>query len=118
VHATVVPRLILASASPRRLELLSRAGLLPEVHPADLDETRLPDVPPFEYARRLAAQKAHAVASLLESCLAWGDQLRAGDREDYRQEENFHSTSIVSVIVSVRGGARKRAGRYSSSAYR
>jgi septum formation protein len=64
VHSTVVPRLILASASPRRLELLSRAGLEPEVHPADLDETRRPGEPPFDYARRLAAQKARAVLAL------------------------------------------------------
>jgi septum formation protein len=64
MQPSVVPRLILASASPRRLELLSRAGLSPEVHPADLDETRHENEPPFDYARRLAAQKAHAVAAL------------------------------------------------------
>jgi septum formation protein len=64
VSSTLVPRLILASASPRRLELLSRAGLQPEVHPADLDETRLPGEPPVDYARRLAAQKARAIAEV------------------------------------------------------
>jgi septum formation protein len=64
VQPTVVPRLILASASPRRLELLARAGVSPEVHPADLDETRHENEAPFDYARRLAAQKAHAVAAL------------------------------------------------------
>jgi septum formation protein len=60
--ATLVPRLILASASPRRLELLERAGIHPEVQPADLDETRAPGEPALDYARRLAAQKARAVA--------------------------------------------------------
>ena len=64
---TVVPRLILASASPRRLELLQRVGLDPEVQPADLDETRLPEEPPVEYARRLAAQKARKVAELRDA---------------------------------------------------
>jgi septum formation protein len=59
---TVVPRLILASQSPRRLELLERVGIHPEVVPADLDETRLAEEPPVDYARRLAAQKAHAIA--------------------------------------------------------
>jgi septum formation protein len=62
VHSTVVPRLILASASPRRQQLLAQAGLHPEVHPADIDERRLPGEEPFDHARRLAAQKARAVA--------------------------------------------------------
>lgn len=56
-------QLILASASPRRLDLLAQIGITPAaVHPADIDETphksELPDV----YAKRLAAEKARAVA--------------------------------------------------------
>ncbi len=62
VISSVVPRLILASASPRRLELLERVGVFPEVRPADLDETRHPNEPPLEYAQRLAGAKARAVA--------------------------------------------------------
>jgi septum formation protein len=65
VPATLLPRLILASASPRRLELLARVGLDPEVRPADLDERRLGDEPPGDYARRLAAQKARTVHATL-----------------------------------------------------
>jgi septum formation protein len=61
VSQTVQPRLILASASPRRLELLGRAGLQPEVRPADVDETPFPSEDPTEYARRLAVTKARAV---------------------------------------------------------
>lgn len=58
-------RLILASASPRRLELLRRAGLEPaHVHPADLDETPLPRELPVAYAGRLAREKAIAVAAI------------------------------------------------------
>ena len=60
--STTVPRLVLASASPRRLELLERVGLHPEVRAADLDETRHADEPPVDYARRLAGAKARAVA--------------------------------------------------------
>ncbi|MGF7148926.1 septum formation protein [Sphingomonas zeicaulis] len=56
-------RLILASASPRRLDLLARIGLTPDaVDPADIDETPLKAELPADYARRIAAAKAAAVA--------------------------------------------------------
>jgi septum formation protein len=60
---TIVPRLVLASASPRRKELLESAGLHPEIAPADLDEARRADEEPLAYARRLASEKAHAIAA-------------------------------------------------------
>jgi septum formation protein len=53
--------LILASASPRRRDLLTRIGLALEVHPADIDERPLPDEPPEPYVARIARGKAHAV---------------------------------------------------------
>ncbi|MEQ9171009.1 MAG: nucleoside triphosphate pyrophosphatase [Rhodospirillales bacterium] len=56
-------RLILASASPRRLDLLSQVGIVPAaVMPADIDETPRPGEQPRALARRLASQKAAAVA--------------------------------------------------------
>ncbi len=55
-------RLILASASPRRLELLAQIGIRPdEVAPADIDETPLSGETPRALALRLAAAKAAAV---------------------------------------------------------
>lgn len=55
--------LVLASASPRRLELLRQAGIVPDaVDPADLDETPLKDELAAAYVVRLAAAKARAVA--------------------------------------------------------
>jgi septum formation protein len=57
-----LPDLILASASPRRRELLERLGPVLEVVPADVDETPLPDEKPADYARRVAAAKCDAVA--------------------------------------------------------
>jgi len=54
--------LILASASPRRRELLERLGLVLEVAPAAVDETPQPDEKPLAYARRVAAAKCDAVA--------------------------------------------------------
>ncbi len=56
-------RLILASQSPRRLELLGQVGIVPdEVAPAEIDETMHPGEQPRELARRLAADKARHVA--------------------------------------------------------
>jgi septum formation protein len=57
-------RLVLASASPRRLELLGRLGLVPDaVDPADIDETVLKGELPAAHVRRLAAGKAAVVAA-------------------------------------------------------
>jgi len=56
--------LILASASPRRLDLLRQVALDPDlVDPAELDETALKDELPAQHASRLAAAKARAVAA-------------------------------------------------------
>lgn len=56
-------KLVLASASPRRLELLAQIGIAPDaVAPADIDETPLRDESPRRLALRLAEQKAAAVA--------------------------------------------------------
>ncbi|WP_281299798.1 MULTISPECIES: nucleoside triphosphate pyrophosphatase [unclassified Iodidimonas] len=58
------PRLVLASASPRRLELLAQIGVIPDlVVPADLDETPHPAEKPRLYARRMAYEKALKIAS-------------------------------------------------------
>ena len=54
--------LVLASRSPRRVELLARAGYRFEVEPADIDERRLAGETPHELVRRLAREKAAAVA--------------------------------------------------------
>lgn len=60
----VEPRLVLASASPRRLDLLRQIGLAPDaVDPAELDETPGPDETPRRLALRLAEAKAAVVAA-------------------------------------------------------
>ncbi|MCC9620178.1 Maf family protein [Thalassospira sp. MA62] len=56
--------LILASASPRRLELLAQIGIAPDqIVPADIDETPHADESPRRLALRLAEEKARAVAA-------------------------------------------------------
>lgn len=55
-------RLILASASPRRAELLTTAGFEFDVVPADVDETAQPGEPPEPYVLRVAKAKGERVA--------------------------------------------------------
>ncbi len=56
-------RLILASASPRRADLLAQLGITPDaLRPADIDETPRPRELPRPYCRRMAREKAEVVA--------------------------------------------------------
>jgi septum formation protein len=58
------PRLVLASASPRRLDLLRQIGVEPDlVEDADVDESPLKDETPRRLALRLAEQKAARIAA-------------------------------------------------------
>jgi septum formation protein len=60
----VSAKLILASASPRRLDLLRQAGIEPaSVDPAEIDETPLKAETPDKHAMRVAVEKACAVAA-------------------------------------------------------
>src|ERR1700759_2725400 len=54
-------RFILASASPRRRELLTQAGYMFEVRPAHINEDLHPNEDPISYVARLARNKAQAV---------------------------------------------------------
>lgn len=67
-----LPKLILASASPRRAEILKAVGWEFEKHTADIDETELPDENPADYVRRLAREKAVAVAGNYKNALILG----------------------------------------------
>jgi len=66
-------KLVLASASPRRLDLLARIGITPdEVVPADVDESVLPGELPRDHALRLAREKSAAVAERHPDALVLG----------------------------------------------
>ena len=73
------PRLVLGSASPRRLELLKQIGVEPDaILPAEIDEAPRPREGPRELAGRLAGEKALASAAIagaradLAACLTLG----------------------------------------------
>jgi septum formation protein len=67
-----LPKLILASASPRRAEILTAVGWKFEKQIADIDETELPGEKPEDYVRRLAREKAVAVAKKHTDALVLG----------------------------------------------
>lgn len=77
-------RLVLASASPRRLELLGRLGVVPDrIVSPDVDETPLAGESPRAYVLRIAAAKAEAVAGDREAnevVLAGDTTIAAGRR--------------------------------------
>jgi septum formation protein len=57
------PRVVLASSSPRRRELLTLVGITHDVAPANIDESYLPGELPAGHAERLAREKARVVAA-------------------------------------------------------
>jgi septum formation protein len=64
LRASRIPPLVLASASPRRLDLLRQVGLEPAaIDPADIDESPLPRELPRAYALRMATAKLTAVVA-------------------------------------------------------
>lgn len=64
---TVNSLIFLASASPRRTQLLDQIGVIHRVRPISLDETRLADEPPADYVIRLARAKAEALWRVLDA---------------------------------------------------
>ncbi len=67
------PDLILASASPRRLELLAQIGVIPDqIIPADIDENQLPREMPRQMAERLAMEKAAITREKHPGCYILG----------------------------------------------
>ena len=60
-------QIILASASPRRKELLDQINVSYRVYPVDLDETPWPDETPLDYVQRVAAEKSAACKAQLNT---------------------------------------------------
>jgi septum formation protein len=73
------PDLVLASASPRRRELLERLGLALVVAAADVDETPLPSERPLDYVRRVAASKCDAAVAARSPAVLAGLAVLAAD---------------------------------------
>jgi septum formation protein len=116
------PRLILASASPRRRELLEQLGFVLDVRPADTDETPREGEPPREYVLRVAREKARAIAG--ETVLAADTAVVLGsailgkprDGQDARRMLRALSGTPHEVLtgVCVRSGATERTALVSA----
>ena len=77
--------LILASASPRRADLLRSAGFAFTVRPMEVDETPLPGEPASDYVLRVARDKARAAAATPEGAAgsSAGRRYGCGHREPH-----------------------------------
>ena len=117
-------RLILASASPRRRDLLGQIGVLPDaVDPADIDETPRKAELPAAYAARVAAEKGALVASRHPGALILsGDTVVAAGRRILPKAETEaqarecltllsgrrHRVMTAVTVVDAAGTARHR----------
>lgn len=92
-------RLVLASASPRRRDLLARIGVVPEeIAAADIDETPLAGELPPLYARRMAAAKAAAVARAGALVLAADTVVAAGRRILPKAEAEAEARAALGLL--------------------
>ena len=97
------PKLVLASASPRRLDLLAQIGIRPDlVSVADLDETPKRGELPASYARRLAIAKAKAVAATHNGLILAGDTVVACGRRILPKAETTDTASSCLQLLSGR----------------
>ncbi|HKT86472.1 MAG TPA: Maf family nucleotide pyrophosphatase [Novosphingobium sp.] len=92
-------RLVLASASPRRRELLSRLGLVPAaVVAADVDEAPLKQELPRDYARRVAREKALAVHADGAHVLAGDTVVACGRRILPKAEDEAAARQCLALL--------------------
>jgi septum formation protein len=93
------PSLILASASPRRRELIARLGIEPArvVH-ADIDETPLKSELPRDYAMRMAREKALAAADPAAHVLAGDTVVAVGRRILPKAEDETTARSCLALM--------------------
>ena len=110
-------KLILASASPRRAELLTEAGYVFDVAPAEVDEQKVSAASPSELAQRLAALKAEAIAEKFpddvvlgaDTIVCLGEQV-LGKPPDAQAAQKMLQFEIGRMPVVARGDDRTVLG--------
>lgn len=114
------PRLVLASASPRRAEILTRLGLTHSVRAPETPETVLPGETPAVAARRLSVAKANSVRGETDELLIAADTIVALDGEPLGKPAN--PADAVRMLMRLSGrehhvftGLALRAGSHLES---
>lgn len=106
MNGSSAPPVVLASASPRRHQLLSMLSVPHEVKPVSIDEVRLPGEAPREYAGRLALEKARAGADRNPGRLVLGaDTIVVLD--DAVLEKPVSTDDAVAMLHRLAGRAHK-----------
>ena len=118
----LAPRVILASQSPRRRELLTLIGIRHDVSPADIDESVHPDEAPVPHCERLARAKAERLALVHPDAVVIGsDTIVVVDGDILGKPRDAHDavamlrrlrgrTHTVFTAVAVSYGARTLSG--------
>ena len=94
-------QIILASASPRRKELLDQIKVTYKVYPVDLDESPLPDEMPLNYVQRLAAEKSAVCVSRLATdipVLAADTAVILGDVIMGKPKNEAHALALLTQL--------------------
>ncbi|MGD8265549.1 MAG: Maf family protein, partial [Chromatiales bacterium] len=104
-------RIVLASASPRRVALLSQIGIDCEVMPSQIDEKARENEAPLDYVRRMAEEKAGSVAGLMPGRIVLGADTdvimqsrilgKPRDKADFLEMFSLLSGSTHEVITAV-----------------
>jgi septum formation protein len=115
-------RVVLASSSPRRRELLNLIGIAHEVHPANIDETRRPRESPRVHAERLAREKASVVAGRYPDAITIAadtivviDRKVLGKPVDSKEAARMlgllsgRKHAVITAVAVARGGQLKSA---------
>lgn len=98
-----MPALILASASPRRSELLKQLGLAHTIHVADIDETPFCNESPAEYVLRVADEKSHTIHQHYPEdnvVIAADTSVVLGDKIMGKPESLKHAMEMLSHLSS------------------
>jgi septum formation protein len=96
----MTPKLVLASASPRRADILRQLGLNPAIVPAHVDESYLPGETPTEHVERLARAKAEAVGDASDLVVGGDTIVLDGDRMLAKPTD---AEDAVTMLMSLAG---------------
>ncbi|MFU8838255.1 MAG: Maf family protein [Thiohalomonadaceae bacterium] len=103
-------KIVLASTSPFRRELLNKLGLAYETDAPDIDESALPGEMPEQLVARLAEQKARAVATRHPDSLIIGSDQVAVNGDQILGKPGTHDKAVAQLLAASGKGVRFLTG--------